>query len=297
MSPSLLSWQKKKIFRARNHKELRAVQKELNFETERGQGQLQRKMRQNNKKEMWNGMKWRTGWSEPVLGVKGGLEFATEVNLFFSRFDTTPTSVCSDSVSGSPSIISAPILTSAVDSLLIPSVRTIKDVATSSSLSSTMTLNDNPSSSSPSSSPPPNTYMSLEGGASQPLSPSRTRQPLLDFRNSLHYNNSLYPTPSSSLTLTSSQVERDLSRLWTSKASGPDNISSRVLKACAGQLARVFQHFFNHSFRFMRVHNPWKTSCIVPVPKKGQSSALNDYIPVALASHVMETFESLLTVN
>ncbi len=150
--------------------------------------------------------------------TKEDLEFATELNLFFKRFDTTPTPVCLDSVpSGSPA--------------LLRSMGTIKDVAISPSLSSTMTLKDSPSS--PSSSPPPNTHMSLEGVASQPPSSSTTGQPLLVFHNSLH------STPSPSLTLTPSQVERELSRHRMSKASGPDNISPRVLKACAGQLAGV----------------------------------------------------------
>ncbi len=40
--------------------------------------------------------------------------------------------------------------------------------------------------------------------------------------------------------------------------------------------------------------NLWKTSCIVPVPKIGRPSTLNDYRPVALTSHVMKTFERLV---
>ena len=42
------------------------------------------------------------------------------------------------------------------------------------------------------------------------------------------------------------------------------------------------------------VANLWKTSCIVPVPKKGRPRDLNDYRPVALTSHVMKTFERLV---
>ncbi|KAJ8273972.1 hypothetical protein COCON_G00085970 [Conger conger] len=38
----------------------------------------------------------------------------------------------------------------------------------------------------------------------------------------------------------------------------------------------------------------WKTSCLIPVPKKPHPSQLNDYRPVALTSHMMKTMERLL---
>ena len=38
----------------------------------------------------------------------------------------------------------------------------------------------------------------------------------------------------------------------------------------------------------------WKTSCLIPVPKLRQPVELNDYRPVALASHIMKTLERLL---
>jgi len=37
-----------------------------------------------------------------------------------------------------------------------------------------------------------------------------------------------------------------------------------------------------------------KTSCLIPVPKLGQSVELNDYRPVGLTSHIMKTLERLL---
>ncbi|PWA30672.1 hypothetical protein CCH79_00009251 [Gambusia affinis] len=37
----------------------------------------------------------------------------------------------------------------------------------------------------------------------------------------------------------------------------------------------------------------WKTSCIIPVPKKSRPSELNDFRPVALTSHLMKTLERL----
>ncbi|KAK3560961.1 hypothetical protein QTP86_023151, partial [Hemibagrus guttatus] len=43
-----------------------------------------------------------------------------------------------------------------------------------------------------------------------------------------------------------------------------------------------------------RVPQLWKTSCIIPVPKKPRPGELNDYRPVALTSHKMKTMERVL---
>ena len=96
------------------------------------------------------------------------------------------------------------------------------------------------------------------------------------------------------LTLTAGQVRRQLSKINTRKAAGPDNINSRVLKVGAEQLAAPLTHLFNLSLTTGRVPKLWKSSCIVPVPKKGRPSVLNDYRPVALTSQVMKVFERLV---
>ena len=48
----------------------------------------------------------------------------------------------------------------------------------------------------------------------------------------------------------------------------------RVLKACAGWIAGVFQHLFNLSLKLKKVPQLWKTSCIVPVPEIAHHSSL-----------------------
>ena len=51
------------------------------------------------------------------------------------------------------------------------------------------------------------------------------------------------------------------------KATGPDGISSRLLKSCADQLCRIVEYIFNMSLKLGKVPLLWKTSCVVPVPK------------------------------
>ncbi|TWW74094.1 LIM zinc-binding domain-containing [Takifugu flavidus] len=47
------------------------------------------------------------------------------------------------------------------------------------------------------------------------------------------------------------------------------------------------------SLELGKVPTLWKTSCIIPVPKKNRPSELNDFRPVALTSHLMKTLERL----
>ncbi|KAK1795185.1 hypothetical protein P4O66_010362 [Electrophorus voltai] len=91
-----------------------------------------------------------------------------------------------------------------------------------------------------------------------------------------------------------SDVRRVFKRANTRKAAGPDGICGRVLKTCTDQLDPVFTDIFNLSLTLSTVPSSFKRSTIVPVPKKPQTSGLNDYHPVALTSVLMKCFEKLV---
>ena len=78
------------------------------------------------------------------------------------------------------------------------------------------------------------------------------------------------------------------------KAVGPDGISGRLLKLCASELCNVFCKIFNWSLKTCSVPGIWKNSTVCPVPKKKNTTTLNDYRPVALTSIVMKCFEKLV---
>ncbi|KAI4886167.1 hypothetical protein NFI96_001515 [Prochilodus magdalenae] len=71
-------------------------------------------------------------------------------------------------------------------------------------------------------------------------------------------------------------------------------VCGRTLKACASQLAEVFTNIFNLSLKQAAVPTCFKTSTIIPVPKKSVVKCLNDYRPVALTPIVMKCFERLV---
>ncbi|XP_049889993.1 uncharacterized protein LOC126383507 [Epinephelus moara] len=66
------------------------------------------------------------------------------------------------------------------------------------------------------------------------------------------------PPPQPAL-FTPLHVRRQLSKLPTGKAAGPDGVSPRVLRACAEQLCGVFHRVFNMSLSLQRVPVIWKT--------------------------------------
>lgn len=93
--------------------------------------------------------------------------------------------------------------------------------------------------------------------------------------------------------LQQNKVRNQLKKTKIRKAAGPDGISSRLLRDCADQLCQVVLHIFNLSLSLERVHELWKTSCVVPVPNIARPREPNQYRPVALTSLLMKTMERL----
>ena len=91
-------------------------------------------------------------------------------------------------------------------------------------------------------------------------------------------------------------VRLAFNKLNISKASGPDNISPRLLRLCSYQLAAPFCDIFNWSLQSYTVPDTFKMSTIIPVPKKASPQSFNDYRPVALTSVIMKCFESIFKV-
>ncbi|KAM8822045.1 uncharacterized protein ACB058_021701 [Synchiropus picturatus] len=97
-----------------------------------------------------------------------------------------------------------------------------------------------------------------------------------------------------SLEIMEQDVLTQFRRLNLRKAAGPDRVSPAILKHCAAELAPVFTDIFNASLVSCHVPACFKSSTIIPVPKKARVTGLNDYRPVALTSVVMKSFERLL---
>ena len=79
------------------------------------------------------------------------------------------------------------------------------------------------------------------------------------------------------------------------KAVGPDNISLRLLRRCANELARPLATFFNHCLHTSTWPKSWKLSNVVPVHKKGGRSEARNYHPVSLLPALSEVVEAVVT--
>ena len=69
--------------------------------------------------------------------------------------------------------------------------------------------------------------------------------------------------------ISEAEVLRILSHLDTSKSTGPDGISARLLKLAAPSISGSLVTLFNHSLMSDRVPDEWKVANITPVPKGG----------------------------
>ena len=90
------------------------------------------------------------------------------------------------------------------------------------------------------------------------------------------------------------EVRKILKSLNQHKSMGPDGISGRVLKMCAGSLAYPITYIYNLSFACGSLPSQWKMANIVPIHKKGDKSLVDNYRPISLTCIVMKVFEKCI---
>ena len=75
------------------------------------------------------------------------------------------------------------------------------------------------------------------------------------------------------------------------KASGPDCITSRMLKSTADAIVPSVTNLFNLSIKCCRPPSSWKISSVVPIPKVQRPSATSDFRPISLLSILSKVLE------
>ena len=84
--------------------------------------------------------------------------------------------------------------------------------------------------------------------------------------------------------VSTTEVTTLLEELDCSKAPGPDNIPTVVLKRCASALAPSIAALFNGSFANGHFVSAWKTANICPVHKRENKADVTNYRPISLLS-------------
>ena len=121
-------------------------------------------------------------------------------------------------------------------------------------------------------------------------------QTLLDDQNAVlpDLPPSVTYTQLSHIILTPLEVESVLKTLTIGKASGPNELSNRILRELSCELSSPFCSFFNHSLRMGIVPSTYKEANVSPVPKKGDLSLVNNYRPISLLNSEAKVFERLI---
>ena len=87
------------------------------------------------------------------------------------------------------------------------------------------------------------------------------------------------------------EVLEMLCSLNTRKSNGPDGISARMLKSCAGSISLPIKMIFNHSIRSGQLPCAWKESNVTLIPKSTGSGTRSGYRPISLLSILSKELE------
>lgn len=91
------------------------------------------------------------------------------------------------------------------------------------------------------------------------------------------------------------EVLRCINKMDASKACGPDNIPTKVLKMCAAYIAEPLATIFNKSIRGGKYPTMWKTANVKPIYKgKGSPSDVKNFRPISLLPCISKVFEKLM---
>ena len=82
--------------------------------------------------------------------------------------------------------------------------------------------------------------------------------------------------------------------LEVKKATGLDNMPSRLLKLAARILVPSLTFIFNQSLCSGIVHLDWKLARVTPVFKKGKRQDVNNYRPISIIPAVAKVFERII---
>ena len=94
--------------------------------------------------------------------------------------------------------------------------------------------------------------------------------------------------------VTTPGVFKLLNNLDAKKSSGPDDISPRVLKECASELAPVLTFLFNQSLATGIVPADWRDANVFALHKKGPRDAPENYRQISLTSVISKILEHIV---
>ncbi len=88
-------------------------------------------------------------------------------------------------------------------------------------------------------------------------------------------------------TINEKDVADAINNLISSRASGPDGITSFMLKSARTELLPILTFLFNLSIQKKYVPTIWKDATVTPLFKSGSADDANNYRPISVLSSVV----------
>jgi len=93
------------------------------------------------------------------------------------------------------------------------------------------------------------------------------------------------------------EVLDQIKALALNKATGPDNISVRILKEAGSAIVPSLTKLINMSLQHCEMPLTWKKANVIPLFKKGEKDTLSNYRPISILSVVSKVFEKVIFKN
>jgi len=101
----------------------------------------------------------------------------------------------------------------------------------------------------------------------------------------------------SEIICTPEEIKKILKNLDTAKANGPDNISNRILKLIADDIATPLANLCNKSFSTSKYPDEWKEANVTPVHKSKHRQSKLNYRPISLLSNLGKVPERIVFIE
>ena len=103
-------------------------------------------------------------------------------------------------------------------------------------------------------------------------------------------NNTFFISP-----VVEAEVSRELTKLNPKKASGPDNITTKITTSCASQLSAPLTRIYNRGINEACFPGVWKLAKVVALCKKKSHFLPENYRPISLLTCFGKNFEKLIS--
>ena len=89
-------------------------------------------------------------------------------------------------------------------------------------------------------------------------------------------------------------TERKLANLKTNKATGPDDISPKIVKEAGDAVLSPLMCLYKMNLKDGYVFSQWKTARVNPVFKKGDETDIRNYHPISLLSLLSKILKAIV---